>query len=608
MKRIIIICLSVFFAGCMHRATEKNYGTFVESPDPQEDTAVWKSKGLRLSFGSLDVRYPKHKEPDIEMSKIAIFSAWKGERVSIQTVLWTAVPVKQVECKVTDLESDDGIISGDAIKVRFVRYVMSDMFGNGCGHRKPEDYPASLTADMLDNIDCMDMEAKSVRPVWITIDVPDSTKAGKYEANIQLYVRGKMVDRLIFQLNVSERTLPPASDWTFHLDLWQHPAAVARVQNLELWSDEHFEAMRPLMKMLAGAGQKVITATLNKDPWNNQCYDRYEDMIAWTKTETGEWTYDYTVFDRWVRFMMDLGIKNMINCYSMAPWNNELHYKDAKSGNIVTVKADPGTEAFVEMWTPFLNDFVKHLAENNWLKITNIAMDERPPHVMDETLRLLREVAPDLGVALADNHKSYKKYAYIKDLCVALGSVPDPDDLAYRKANGLNTTYYVCCAHKFPNVFTFSDPAEAVYVGWYAKANDFDGFLRWAYNSWVENPVADSRFRTWPSGDAYIVYPEARSSIRFERLIEGIQDFEKLTILIKDYQRLKNIEEELESGMDGDEKLKDILKNYLDKEDKWNAREMLDFIRVILDDFKSDKKPDNLESLINEAKLFIKYL
>ncbi len=25
------------------------------------------------------------------------------------------------------------------------------------------------------------------------------------------------------------------------------------------------------MKPLADAGQKVVTATLNKDPWNNQC-------------------------------------------------------------------------------------------------------------------------------------------------------------------------------------------------------------------------------------------------------------------------------------------------------------------------------------------------
>jgi hypothetical protein len=62
-------------------------------------------------------------------------------------------------------------------------------------------------------------------------------------------------------------------------------------------------------------------------------------------------------------------------------------------------------------------------------------------------------------------------------------------------------------------------------------AAGFDGFLRWSYCSWVKDPLHDSRFRTWPAGDTYIVYPGARSSIRFERLIEGIQDAEKIRIL-----------------------------------------------------------------------------
>ena len=68
-------------------------------------------------------------------------------------------------------------------------------------------------------------------------------------------------------------------------------------------------------------------------------------------------------------------------------------------------------------------------------------------------------------------------------------------------------------------------------MSWYAAAEDYDGFLRWAYNSWVEDPIRDSRFRKWAAGDTYIVYPEGRSSIRFERLIEGIQDWEKIRIL-----------------------------------------------------------------------------
>ena len=43
--------------------------------------------------------------------------------------------------------------------------------------------------------------------------------------------------------------------------------------------------------------------------------------------------------------------------------------------------------------------------------------------------------------------------------------------------------------------------------------------------------MLDSRFTAWAAGDTYILYPDGRSSTRFERLIEGIQAYEKIRIL-----------------------------------------------------------------------------
>jgi hypothetical protein len=44
----------------------------------------------------------------------------------------------------------------------------------------------------------------------------------------------------------------------------------------------------------------------------------------------------------------------------------------------------------------------------------------------------------------------------------------------------------------------------------------------------------DSRFRIWAAGDCFLVYPQ-RSSIRMERLVEGVQDAEKIRILRKEF-------------------------------------------------------------------------
>lgn len=535
MKKYYGLFLVLLFISCTNIRPKKECITFNEANDPVKDSLSWESlkeEGLKASFVSIDSKYSKSVMPALTTLEYQQkVEGWKGERVSAQILLWSKTDVSQVEFEFNDFKSIKEKLPGSIAQARFVRYVLTDEFGKGCGYRTIDDYPSSLAPDMLDSLDCFNVEAYTVRPVWITLDIPHSAQEGVYTGTIDLYADGEKIQELLLEVDVINQVLPKASEWSIHLDLWQHPAAVARIHNLELWSEAHFKKMKPLMQKLADLGQKVITTTINKDPWDNQCYDAYADMITWTKQEDGTWIYDYTVFDKWVQFMMNLGVDKMINCYSMAPWNNELHYFDEATEVVIDVKADPETKLFTDMWVPFLKDFVKHLDSKGWLEITNMAMDERKPKEMEIILSTLNQFAPQLGVAFADNQHSYKKYPNITEISVSADMKVDIQDIEARRQKGLVTTYYVCCSDEFPNVFTFSDAAEATYLFWYAASADYDGFLRWAYNSWVENPIMDSRFRTWPAGDTYLVYPDARSSIRYERMLEGAQDFEKIRIL-----------------------------------------------------------------------------
>jgi hypothetical protein len=486
--------------------------------------------GLHASFVSNDFRFSRSELPQIKEQHSINLTGWRGEKLSAQLLLWSTENIHNI--KITSNIGGNGSKTQlPGVQTRFVRYVLTDEFGNKCGYHDPNKYPPNLSADLLDDSDSSDLEAHTVLPVWIMVDIPANATSGVYHAEIILQAQGTKMQKLSIDIKVPDRNLPPPSKWSYFLDLWQHPAAVARVESVGMWSDAHFDALVSYMKPLALAGQKVITATINKDPWNNQCYDPYADMIIWTHNADGSWSYDYSVFDRWVQLMMDIGIDRVINCYSLLPWNNEIHYHDAVSGKIINVKADPSTALFIELWTPFLNDFTEHLRKKGWLERTNIAMDERSPEEMNEALKLLHKAAPELGIAMADNKGSYANYSDANIMCVKVWDRVSQDYINKRREKGLITTYYVCCSDSFPNMFTFSSPAEGVYAGWYAAACDYDGFLRWAYNSWVEKPLTDSRFRTWPAGDSYIVYPGFRSSIRFERLIEGIQDFEKIKIV-----------------------------------------------------------------------------
>lgn len=534
----LILCISAY-------AGDRKGLAYQEPADPTPLTAAqsqaWNNAGhgLKGMWGDIDRQHSRSIMPDIKDKGSGKLTAWRGERVAAELLLWSADSVSGITCEISDFSGANGKLPGSIADLRFVRYTIGDTAYIVGG--KP-----ILVPDMLDTLKMYDMAARTVRPVWISVQVPQEAVAGDYIANVS--VKSRNGDNLVFPLNltVQNRTLASPVDWNYHLDLWQHPSAVARTEGVGMWSDEHFTAMRPLMERLRDAGQKVITATLNKDPWNHQCYDGYANMIEWTRKSDGNWKYDYTVFDRWVEMMMEIGIKDMINCYSMVPWNCELEYFDENKGEKVTVVAEPGSEIFEEMWKPFLIDFKKHLAAKEWLEITNMAMDERAPEQMDAAVNLLAKYAPEMGFAIADMHKSYKRYAQMRDVCVAQGQAADLADILERRGKGLNTTFYVCCNPRYPNTFTNSQPYEAELLGWYGLALDYDGMLRWAYNSWPADPMTDSRYGNWNSGDTYLVYPGNRSSVRFERLIDGIQSAEKVRTLRKEGVNVSEIDKVLE--------------------------------------------------------------
>ena len=506
--------------------------TFAEADDPvaltAEQQAAWDgvSTKLNAAWGCPDSQYARSIVPEKTHDAFKLI-VWKGERASAQIVLWSAADINGVECKVGEFKGEAAVMPASIAEARFVRYTLADEQL----YKFKKGGPEVIAPDMLDTLSRFDMAARQTRPVWVSLAIPSDAAAGVYKSEVTVSHNGFGKVKLPLEVEVLDQTLKQPKEWSFHLDLWQHPTSVARTHGVELWSDAHFEAMKPVMQRLANAGQKVITATLNKDPWNHQCYDAYEPMIKWTKHKDGSWSYDYAVFDRWVQFMLDLGINKYINCYSMVPWNCELEYMDEAKGEMVTIKAEPGTPIFPVIWEPFLKDFKKHLEAKGWLAITNIAMDERSPEAMDAAVKVLEKCAPEMGFALADNHKSYKKYTMMRDVCVAMLQPADLSDIHARREQNYNTTFYVCCGPLYPNTFTSSEPYEAEMLGWYNLAHDYDGMLRWAYNSWPADPQVDSRYGNWMAGDTYLVYPFNRSSIRFERLIDGIETAEKVRAL-----------------------------------------------------------------------------
>ncbi|MEF2598043.1 MAG: DUF6067 family protein [Bacteroidales bacterium] len=472
--------------------------------------------------------------------------AWRGEKVFAQAVVSSEEELKDVRLSVSDLRNGKSLIGAENIRLQFVSYVVSDLLDTTkygqCGSREDKSkWGEVLVADVLDINDSMTVPAGRKQPVWMTVSVPSDARPGKYSGKLTVTSSNAKARSLNVALTVADHVLPPARDWAFHLDLWQNPYSVARYENVPLWSEAHFEAMRPVMRMLAEAGQKSVTATIMSRPWNGQTEDAFGSMVTKIRRIDGTWLYDYTIFDRWVEFMFSLGIDRQINCYSMIPWALQFDYIDQATSSPATFQAAPGSEEYNEYWGAFIADFARHLKAKGWFEKTMIAMDERPLESMQAVLGLIRKIEPAFKISLAGNYHEPVIYDIVDFSETFSGKQEFPESAkAKRKELGLTTTFYTCCAEAHPNMFVISNPDEAAWLGWFAQAEGYDGYLRWAYNSWTLDPLTDARFRTWPAGDCFVVYPGGRGSVRFSKLVEGIQDFEKVRILRSRWQETGN--------------------------------------------------------------------
>lgn len=531
------------FAICAANAQTPQF-TELTDTKPHTSDAEWisKVKAPAVAWGSTDVRYQKNSIPTGLTAKFAT-KGWKGERVNAQAVLYTSTDIKNVSISMSELKSGKNVIPSSAISTAFVRYVMTDELNhpdkngrqNGCrGNNIKEHWDSSVVADVLDAAKTMPVEAKTARPIWVNVWIPQNAVAGTYKGNLSVTVDGKE-NKLPFQLTVTSRALPTPDKWKFHLDLWQNPYSVARYYNVPLWSKEHFDYMRPLMKAYANAGGKIITATIINRPWAGQTEDAFGSMVGKTKKLDGTWSYDYSVFDKWVEFMMSCGVTEQIDCYTVVPWSLEFDYYDQASNNVKVIKVEPGSEGYRDYWLPFLTDFAAHLKAKGWIDRTAIAMDERPRDAMNAASDIIHTAYKDFKIEGAIHYYPDVE-PNIYDLCLAYGETVPENILNRRRSEGKRTTVYTCCAEAYPNTFTFSAPAEATWIPLHAAAIKVDGYLRWAYNSWTTDPLRDSRFRSWAAGDCYLVYPNA-SSIRMERLVEGIQMYEKIRILREEYAK-----------------------------------------------------------------------
>ena len=225
------------------------------------DPGAWTKQkpGLHAAFASTDELYLRCEVPSLKSDgQIWEATGWKGERLNAQVLVWSSNSLEQVRFRVEDLKNANGrAIPKDRIRLNLVRYVLSNFPYRAKNFScEVTNDTAYLLPDRLETFERFDLPERTVRPVWISIDIPATAEPGDYTGVIHVNSL-KDGSTLQVKIHVQPMTLPEPRDWKFRLDLWQNPWVVAGYFQVEPWSEEHKNSAEKAPQTLCRGRRKV---------------------------------------------------------------------------------------------------------------------------------------------------------------------------------------------------------------------------------------------------------------------------------------------------------------------------------------------------------------
>lgn len=498
-----------------------------------------------------------NKERSLELTAV------KNEQVSAQIVLGAKKNIHNARVKVSKLSNLKGdIIDAKNVQVRYVKflpversrseYVWSPKLEEIIGEGVSGNMAPSVVGDPLVEATSINIPAYRAQPIWFTIKVPKNIAKGVYEGTISISADEYKEVSYSLKLHVLNKVIPDPKSYKFHLDMWVNISAIADYYKIEYWSKKHWELIEKYLKEYASRGGKNIAVTITHEPWHkpwmqnsttSQSQYGYKSMVKWIKTKEGNWEFDYSIFDAYVDMATKLGINEAINAYSLAPFltNQKIHFYDKKTKDVKILEMNIEDKLYKVIWSRFLKDFKKHLLEKGIFERVYLGFDEKPDEELHFLLGIIKEAAPEfLNRIIVAGHPEGGKNA--ENLSIAYDYFPGQrlekkdtvlSTITHRNQNNKITTFYLCASPSHPNTLSYSPAIESQLIPWLALKYNTNGYLRWAFNNWTDNPFKKPVF-IHAQGDDYQIYPGEEkpvSSIRWELLKEGIEDYELFRIV-----------------------------------------------------------------------------
>lgn len=487
---------------------------------------VWVSDAL--------VKVLPDTKPPASTPDLVSIEAVRNEYESGQVVVTALERINELKVSVDPVSGSQGV--KPSVHAHFVGFVP---IAKGTPN-PPEKVVAKAPAEIPDPIldaRSVSVEAGKNQPIWLTVHVPKNCQPGKYESKLHISADGTS-SSVPIEILVHPVTLP--DERTLKLTNWFNPGKFASVTDIRQWREAQWKIAEAWARLMAEHRQNVVITPIFQ-------------LITGREDASGQITWDFSLFDKWVEVFKKAGVIGYIeggHLGGRSEW--EAPDFDAHWPNIYDpdgkLKPNPRVKVTSEEERKLLSSFLpalqKHLEQRGWLDIYLQHLCDEPIPVNAESYKKLasyvREYAPKLKII--DACMCTEIAGYI-DIWVPLTDHFDRERTFFetRKKLGEEVWFYTCLSPKgnYMNRFIDYPLIDVRLIHWMNFRYDVTGYLHWGLNYWHGDAFKDLE-PDWgggnylPPGDSHIVYPGSRgplTSIRFEALRDGVEDYELLKML-----------------------------------------------------------------------------
>jgi hypothetical protein len=379
------------------------------------------------------------------------------------------------------------------------------------------------------------------RPVWVDIFIPAGIPAGTYNGSITVTRFDTVIETLGLEVEVYGFSLPQETHLITYVNISK--GELARFYNKPSSSTEIEQLIMSYLDFLYAH---------RMESWGN-------DALIPDISLKGESVVVKFNDNRYDYYLNKLKNKRVVF--------------DAGPHSIVSnIDEEPFSAGFNKKISAYLKEVESYFIKNGWRDrlVINSPIDEpNSKKDYEETRKwaeLVHQAVPGVPFLatespVTDDPEWGTLRGYVNDFCVHGNALNEPDvkqAIREEQEKGGEVTWYISCDQVYPqpNYFIDAPALDPVMVPWITARYKMNGILYWAINFWHQTPDPWLDPVTFISGfacsggyvlngEGSLIYPGDHakrytgqpdvtgpvSSIRFELLREGIEDYEYLWML-----------------------------------------------------------------------------